>query len=237
MDDMERYGDYNEIDEPPKKSGVLIAIKLIAAIICISVIGLLAFRMFTFNYYPASMKDLHFNDTLTEFYNKKDGDVTVKTQKLRAPYDDADEGNFFCDNLYVIEELGQLQLSLRYNTSFLDKLKAELSLTDEQLAAEDLLSFRLWKSGEGTNPAVQVVGKLTYSERDSFAMYRYYKLVFDGIDLAAEGEDKIDWIRLEVFVKGQKDEKKPYSMIAVYENNEAYSTFSEYKISSSEVPK
>ena len=68
-------------------------------------------------------------------------------------------------------------------------------------------------------------------------MYRYYKLVFDGIDLTAVGEDKIEWIRLEVFVKGQKDEKKPYSMIAVYENNEAYSTFSEYKISSSEVPK
>ena len=67
MDDMERYGDYNEIDEPPKKSGVLTAIKLIAAIICISVIGLLAFRIFTFNYYPASMKKLYFNETLTAF--------------------------------------------------------------------------------------------------------------------------------------------------------------------------
>ena len=237
MDDMERYGDYNEIDEPPRKSPVLMFIKIVAAVLCVSVIGLLAFRIFTFNYYPASMKKLYFNDTLTSFYNQNGGDISVKTQKLRAPYDDADEGNFFCDNLYVIEELGQLQLSLRYNTSFLDKLKTELSLTDEQLAADDLLSFRLWKSGEGTNPAVQVVGKLTYSERDSFTMYRYYKLVFDGIDLTAVGEDKIEWIRLEVFVKGQKDEKKPYSMIAVYENNEAYSTFSEYKISSSEVPK
>jgi hypothetical protein len=67
-------------------------------------------------------------------------------------------------------------------------------------------------------------------------MYKYYKLVFDGVPLTLEGEDKIGWIRLEIFVKGQKGDK-PYAMIPIYENSSDYSKFTDYKLSNGEVPK
>ena len=68
MDDLERYGDYNEIDEPPKKSGVLTVIKITAAVIIFSIIGLLAFRLFLFNHAPNEAKNLYFTENLC--YNK-----------------------------------------------------------------------------------------------------------------------------------------------------------------------
>ena len=90
MDDFERYGDYNEIEEAPKKSAVLKTIKIVAIIVCFSVIGVLGFRVFTFNYYPDSMTKLTFTDNLTAYYNERGGDIEVLTQKLRTRYDDPD---------------------------------------------------------------------------------------------------------------------------------------------------
>ena len=236
MEDIERYGDYNEVDEPPRKSPVLLTIKIVAFTLIFSVIGLLAFRLILFNYYPDSMKKLYFNEKLTAYYNETDGDIGALTQKIRTKYDDPDTGRFFCDNLIIIPELGQLQVSVRYNSGLLDELAAELSLTEEDLAAEDLFSFRLWRDGLSTDEGKQVVGAFSNAVKDTSLMYEYYKLVFDGVPLTAEGEDKIGWLRLEIFVKGQTDEK-PYAMIPIYENNDLYSKFTEYKLSGEEVPK
>jgi len=246
MDDMERYGDYNEVDEPPKKSKVGLVIKILIGIICFAVIGTLGFRMFTFNYYPDSMKKLYFTDSLTEFYNAKGGDIGAKTQELRAAYDDPEAGNFFCGNLIVIPELGQLQVSLRYNVSLMRALDEDETLELDSPSPDDptLFTFRLYKSGDSKNEADHLVGTLVACEQDSFLMYRYYKLVFDGIDFGSveydeNGEvisdDEIDWIRLEVFVKGDT-EAEPYSKIAIYENNEGYSKFTDYKLSHGEAP-
>ena len=101
MDDLERYGDYNEIDEPPTKNPVLTVIKFAALAIIVAVVGLLGFRIFLFNHRPDTMKSIYFTETLTEYYNSTDGNIGALTQKLRSPYDDKDEGNFFCDNLIV----------------------------------------------------------------------------------------------------------------------------------------
>ena len=235
MDDFERYGDYNEVDEPPTKNRMLSFIKIICIVLIFSVIGFLAFRMFTFNYYPKSVKQLYFNDTLTNFYNEKDGNIGALTQSLRAPYDDADAGNFFCDNLIVIPELGQLQVSVRYNTSLISVIEQELSLSGLSADDKDLFSFRLYMSGDSEDEAEHIVGRLDYVGFDSFLMYRYYKLVFDGIDFKMDSPDKVNWIRLEIFVNGAADDK-PYSMVAVYENNENYDHFKEYKLSGGEIP-
>ena len=234
MDDMERYGDYNEVDEPPTKNRMLSFIKTVCVVLVFSIIGFLAFRVFSFNYYPNSVKNIYFNDSLTAFYNEREGDIGALTQSLRAPYDDADKGNFFCDNLIIIPELGQLQLSVRYNISMLSSLEQELSLS---VSPDDknLFTFRLYMSGESEDEAEHIVGRLDYIGFDSFLMYRYYKLVFDDIDFKMDSEDKINWIRLEIFVNGASDDK-PYSMVAVYENNENYDSFKEYKLSGGERP-
>ena len=63
-------------------------------------------------------------------------------------------------------------------------------------------------------------------------MYTYHKLAFDGIDFY--GEDTEDWIRLKITVKDIPDADPYY--ILVYENTEAYSTFSDYKLSAKETP-
>ncbi len=224
MSDYELYGDYNEVDEPPKKSGTGFIIKIVALTVCFAVVGFLAFRLFSFNYYPKSMKNAYFTDALTSYYNEVGGEVTAKTQKLRAPYDDAKLGNFFASNLIVIEDCGELQVSLRYNTSVYKTLGAEFSNDD--------LSFSLRRSGgdeeaTGALAGVPLEASVSVCAEESFMMYRYIKLVFDGIDFG-EGDSAAEWIRLDIEIFGvERDE--PF-MICIYENNEAYSSFSDFKV-------
>ena len=111
MDDLERYGDYNEVDEPPAKSSASLIIKIIAAVLCGSVILMLGARIYIFNHYPRAMKQLYFTPALTEYYNASGGNLAAKTQQLLYPYDDNDEGNFFCSNLIVVKEAGHLQVT------------------------------------------------------------------------------------------------------------------------------
>ena len=235
MDDLERYGDYNEVDEPPTKSPMLLVLKIAVIAIIAVVVGLLGFRIFLFNHRPDSMKTLYFTDTLTAYYNETDGDIGALTQKLRAPYDDEKAGNFFCDNLIVIPGCGELQVSLRFNKSLADTLYEEYGFSNFQVDNTEQFSFRLWRDGVYFGESGYEVGTLTAIEWEDHSMYRYCKLVFDGIDF--EGEDvgeAIQWIRLEVFIDGL-NKAAPF-MIPIYENNEEYSKFEEYSLSKKERP-
>ena len=233
MSDFERYGDYNEIDEAPGKSPIGIFIKVVAASLCIFVIAMLLFRVVIFNTYPDSMKRLLFNDSLTEYYNSVDGDIEVYTQSLRIQYDDPDEGNFFCDNLFVIPEIDQLQVSLRYNESLFDNIKTQYGV---ELPVDDIsiFSFRLWTSGESEAEADHLTGTLSVAAPDNRYMYRYIKLVFDDVRLDFDSDLPTEWIRLEIFIDGVEREQ-PY-MVLIYENNEDYSSFEEYELHRSEAP-
>ncbi|MBO7303167.1 MAG: hypothetical protein J6U68_03165, partial [Clostridia bacterium] len=65
---------------------------------------------------------------------------------------------------------------------------------------------------------------------------RYQKLVIDGVELSDDGSGIYpEWIRLEIFVKGQES-AEPYAMVAIYENNSEYSNFTDYELSESEKP-
>ena len=227
--DLERYGDYNDYDddEPKSKSKVGLVLKILIMVVCFSVVGFFLFRVFLFNYYPDSVEEIYFNDVLIEYYNKTDGNIGAKTQSIRFPYDDNKKGRFFVDNLIIVEEIGQLQLSIRYNDSLYDTLKGEF---EKDISIDDLsaFSFRLVRNPltEDDNDVPIEVGSLSYSSYDSLMMYNYGKLVFDGIDFLGDGNE-IKWLRLEVFVNGV-EMKAPY-MILIYENNDAYSTFEDYE--------
>jgi len=233
MDDMERYGDYNEIDEPPRKSRMLLCIKIVALTLCFSVVGFIAFRLIMFNYYPKEMKKLYFNDTLTAYYKETDGNIGAKTQKLKAPYDDAKSGNFFCDHLIIIPGAGQVQISVRYNQNLLNKLKEELSLTDKELSDKDLFSFVLYEDRLENGESDRALATPDVMEQDSFMMYRYYKLVFDGIDFPKEEKDR--WFILQIYVKGQKSDK-PYAKVWIYDSTEEHYSIKDYKLSGGEKP-
>ena len=233
MSDYERYGDYNDIEEdlPKSKNPIVVALKIMIFVICIGVIGIIAFRMIAFNSYPDSVSNVYFNEKLTSHYNEKNGEIEIKTQKLRAPYDDEDEGNFFCKYLYAVDDINQLQVTVRYNTATVEKIENELGIQlDED--SSDLFSYRLYASyGEETG---RVIGELSAEEFDKKLMYRYKKLVFDDVDFSLEEIGSPYWIRLEIVVKGH-DTDKVY-MVPIFENNDKYSTFKYYKLSSKEKP-
>ena len=227
--DYERYGDYSEYedDAPKSRNKIVLLIKTLIYLVCFSVVGVLIFRVVLFNYYPDSIKNVYFSEALSEYYDHNTGEVSAKKQELRAPYDDPDVANFFCDNLIVIEDIGELQVSVRLNfSSAIENLKNRYSITELDENDKELFTFRLYDNNGNIyeNPV--------YVGTDSFMMYRYYKLVFDGVVF---GEDYPNWIRLEIFMKGQTD-SEPCGMVPIYENNVDYSLFEDYIISDKELP-
>ena len=231
MEDIERYGDYNEVDEAPGGDGTVIKLLKIGILaLCAAVVGLILFRVILFNYYPKSIKDIYFNDSLTAYYESAGEDFSAKSQSLRAPYDDPDFASFFCDNLIVIEDAGQLQVSVRYNSSIFDSIKTKYGVELDP-EAEDLFSFELERV-PGGNEQPYVIGELDYSHSESLMMYTYYKLVFDGIDSAELGDGA--WVRLKITINGV-EKAKPY-YILVYENTDEYGFFSDYELKGREKP-
>ncbi len=234
MEDIERYSDYNEYeDDIPKgkKTPVMLVLKILLALVAVAVIGLFAFRMIVYNYYPDTIKNILFTDKLTAYYNEQDGNVDAQTQKLRAPYDDNRKGNFFASNLIIIEGIDELQISVRFNKALIDTLNSEygLSLTLDDLSA---FSFSLARNHESEDNVFVPIGTLVATETDNKLMYQYFKLVFDEVDLDRGGENEVKWIALEIRVEGIDE---PFR-IAIYENNREHSELSKYKLSSKEKP-
>lgn len=252
MDDFERYGDYNEVDVAPKKKNpVLRFIKIIVLVLIFAIIGFLIFRIITINYYPDSMESLHFSNDLKAHYEERDGNIKILTQKLKAPYDDEKEGNFFCDNLLVCREAGTLQITLRYNTSLTEEFERNYGCKVD-MENKTLFDFTLWRHDKVDGKAEDgwsQAGTLVYEEWDSFLMYRYVKLVFEDVDFEAlhakgeGGEDISRWLFLDVHVDGvkYKDSKTKQWVdkefkILVYDNLEQWYHFEEYELSDDEVP-
>ena len=239
MDDMERYGDYNEIDVPPGKNPVLTLIKIVAVILIFAIIGFVGFRIFTINYYPKEMKSIYFTEALESYYNKHGGDITVYTQKLYAPYDDEKEGNFICDHLRFVPDAGHLQVTVRFNNSLFDDIERDYGI---KLDPNDrsVFTFRLWLSGDDTG-----TGRLVDVVWDEFLMYQYAKVVFDEVDFDnVIGAKKDNWICLEILIDGVQDKDKKTGekhdriyRIAVLENMEKYTSIKEYELKNSEVPR
>jgi hypothetical protein len=237
MEDMERYGDYTEYEDdiPKGKNPVIFILKLLVALVCFSVVGIIAFRMVIFNYYPESMKSVYFTPALKEYYNATEGEIGAVTQDLRAPYDDADKGRFFCDNLIVIEKIGELQVSVRFNNSAMETIYKDYGVKLDP-KNEKNFTFRIARDPitdeKGAEPVV--IGELTYVGFDEYMMYNYYKLVFDGIEFSNGTDEKIEWIRLEILVNGVEMDE-PYC-IPIYENNSGYSSFDNYELGEGEKP-
>ncbi len=234
MEDFERYSDYNDYEDEGshQKSRVGLVLKILVMVVCFSVVAVLGFRVMLFNNYPDSVKRLYFGDKLTEYYEQTGGEIGAKTQSLSAPYDDADEGNFFCDNLIVIPGINQLQISARYNVSLMESIKEKYGVELNPDNADNF-SFRLYAiplSEEGSEHIA--TGTLSFVDFDSRLMYRYYKLVFDDVDFEIDGEEQM-WIGLEITINGVETEK-PY-MVLIYEDT-ADKEFVDYKPSNKERP-
>ncbi len=240
MEDMERYSDYNEYEDdiPKGKSPVGLILKILVGIVCVSVIGILAFRLILFNSYPDNIKNIYFNDKLTAYYNEKNGDIGALTQVMRAPYDDEDKGNFFCDNLIVIRDIDQLQVSVRFNESMKENIKNEYGV-DINIDDPDIFSFSLTlspkKADSDKADAAIPMGTVSVPHTESKLMYRYFKLVFDDVIFESEVESYDEyWIWLEIKIDGVEP-KEPFRVL-IYEESENYGNFKPYDLSSKEKP-
>jgi len=233
MEDIERYSDYNEVDEAPgtSKNPVSTLLKVLVIALCLLVVGVIVFRVILFNYYPRKIKNIYFDEELTEYYILQDSRINAKTQTLRAPYDDPDFASFFADNLIIVEDVGQLQLSVRYNSSVFDTIEEKYGVRLDG-ESNELFTFRLERVPFDTTEQPYSIGTLEYSDTDSLLMYTYYKLVFDGVEFL--DADTPDWIRLKITLNGVPSAEPYY--ILIYENTDEYSAFSEYKLSGKERP-
>ncbi len=233
MEDIERYGDYNEIDEAPggNKNPVSMLLKALILFLCFTVVGVIIFRVILFSHYPKVMKTIHYNDTLTAYYNACDGDIEALTQTMRAPYDDPDFASFMADNLIVIKGAGQLQLSVRYNSSVFDTIEEKYGVRLDK-NTEDLFTFELERVPFEEGREAYKVADASYVASESKFMYTYYKLVFDGIEFY--DSETPDWLRLKITIKDIPTAEPYY--ILVYECTEQHYQFSEYKLSGKEIP-
>ena len=237
MDDMERYGDYNEIDESPNGNLPLTIIKILVCAICLLVAGVIAFRIVLFNYYPSSMRSLYVDDKLVAA--NTNGTLSIKTQDLRYGYDDPDLGNFFADYLYVVDELGRVQITLRCNVAIRDRLNSKYGKDTAPEGSELPFTFELYRNNlsgtEGDGEYVfyerDKVGELVSVEKTTVFMYTYYRLVFDNVDFDGEnGTDLVKWLSVAALVGDDV-----YTRILIYENNETYSTFEDYEVTEGEL--
>ena len=228
MEDLERYSDDNDLEEDydaGRRSGFAIFVKILVFVCCFLVVGVIGYRIYLSEYTPPEMKNLVYTESVKAHYLATGGNLGAKTQNLRFSYDDEERGTFFAEHLILIPEIDHLQITLRYNASTLPVL--ESTYETEGLAerdAKEFLSFRLTDNYE------RVYEGLVYEETGEMAMYRYFKLAFDGVDLDPE-ENAPEWIRLEIFFEGQEE---PFSYILIYENNVDSNKFTDYKLSKGE---
>ncbi len=221
MSDLERYGDYNEVDEEPSsgKNPILLIIKILITLVCILVVGVIVFRIVIFNYYPADSLEFIRTEALGE------GELAALTQHNDNNYDDPNEGNFFFAGLVIIPTKDHLQLTVRYNTSLITKINEEYGTElSPDADPREIFEFTLVRTEDGyTDPEdgsggvvpVVKVGELSDSRVTDNFMYRFVRLAFDGVDFRLdEGETPVGWFRLDITVRGLEIEK-PY-MLPVY---------------------
>lgn len=184
----------------------------VTLILCLALfIAALFFRIYIGEHYPKDTVRIVFNDSLTDYYETTD-DFKVYTQKLRAPYDDNKEGNFFADGLYLVPDADHLQITLRYNNSALANVKEKYKLEDALAPKEGLFRYVLRASyntdKDGTDYRTY---ESSYIRESDAYMYHYTKLAFDGVDYEGAA-----WMCVDIYLEGQEE---CFGSVIVYEAN------------------
>ena len=190
----------------------------------------LIFRIVIGDRYPKDTTQFVFTDTLTEYYRDK-GELDAYTQKLRTPYDDAKEGNFFANSPYYVPDADHLQVTLRYNESSLSNVKDKYNLESTPERKDGLFRYVLRVSyntdAEGDN--YQSYEAAYVKESDAY-MYHYTKLAFDGVSFEGAA-----WMCIDVYLVG---EEECFGSVVVYEANfEFEGKLYPYEMEKARIPK
>ncbi|MBQ2719076.1 MAG: hypothetical protein IJF73_03305 [Clostridia bacterium] len=202
-------------------------IKILIAAVVLGVAAAFVFRFWLGSYYPSSMRTLIPTAPLREAYAA--GELSVKSQKIRIEYEDPRDGLFFAGELLVAPETGSLQVTVRYNRSTLSSLAAEHGDAFDP-EADRPFTYRIFCSRGAAADGVTPVGEEhtpVDSRRDSFAIYEYERLAFEGLEL-----DGVYWVRLDIYRAGAEE---PEGSIVIYENHEKYNEFEDYNVKNGEL--
>lgn len=172
--------------------------KLFCAAIAITVIGTLAFRMFTLNNYPASAKGVIATDTLAASYENES--LVGVTWEAPAPYDNG--GEFFVYQPIYFEKEKTLLITVRYNDSLLESMKHE--------SGGDTLPLFPSLYADGTARVLPLKYEYTYA----YGLYSYRRYVFENVDL-----DIYKHLYLDIHLK-EEFEEAPYTTVEIYNTNE-----------------
>ena len=176
-------------------------LKYTALLLVFGIIALLLGRIILAEYYPKSMKELAITDSIRARV-QEDGALTVHTQDLRASYDNPNFALFMANHLYYVPELGELQITLRYNNSTLREIQAHFGLKEVPEASLDLFSFSVvdHTAVDENGKEVEDGGNRVYPSSistESKFMYQYIKLTFTDISF-----EDADWLRLDIAYTG-----------------------------------
>lgn len=183
------------------------ALKICIVIAIFAVIALLIGRIMLSNHYPSGMKELYASENLLSAC-ADGGRVEVRTQALLYSYDDPRDTRLMANHFYYAPSVGEVQVTVRYNVSILEKVKEDFDLKEAPAPSADLFAFFLVDEKNGD------LYPLSHIETDSYQMYQYAKLVFSGVEFREETEN----LCLIAYYQGAVDEtgKDPYSHITLY---------------------
>lgn len=201
-----------------KNKAVRVAGKLIK-IICVtavfSVIAFLIWRAFFSGILPRSMESLIINDSLAEAYEKYDGNLTVKYQKIdeitRVELSEYEEektgrlsnyGYFSIVKVDIIPEANQVQVVFRYNNGTIKELVKDYGLSEMPDRSEQLYELSIVKTTDLTpdvtednltaeNDKASVREERYFSTEeltvsDTANVYNYRKFVFEGVSIDSD---------------------------------------------------
>ncbi len=206
--------------------------KIVIYVFVFVFIAFIIARIILADFYPSSVKKMHFTDSLSDYYFNHTDDFYAESQKIRIYYDNNKEGNFFADHMITVRDAGSLQVCLRYNDNALENASKFYGKDVGDKGSEGIFEYTAFAcDGQTFDDGKEFSGK-TYTTSaviyDSVLFYNYDKIVFDGIDF-----DGVTWVRIDIRLKGSDE---VFGSIVVYENNSSWMNFSEYDISKSEKP-
>ncbi len=173
--------------------------------IILLVVGLLGFRLYTFNHYPDFAKGVIATDTLRTGY--KSGTLAATTWEMPTKIDAA--GEFFVYEPLYFENEKTLIITVRYNDSLLEAMKFD--------GGGDALPLFPSLYADGTERVLPTKYEYGYA----YGIYSYRRYVFENTDL-----DIYEHLYLDIH-RNEDYGAVPYTTLEIYS---ASTNHKEYKL-------
>ncbi|MBQ8432984.1 MAG: hypothetical protein IJX28_08895 [Clostridia bacterium] len=202
-------------------------VKTLFGLLVFSVCALVLWRVFFSTKLPDSMEGIHVNQPLAEAYDTYGEALEFQYQnQFSMTYSETNAGYFGIAEYVIIPKANQVQVILRYNNSTLKHLQADYQLPSLPEKGGDYFDFTLRQitdltptnTGDNSDPAALEILRHTPSHvsMDTTALYTYYRLVFDGVEI---DESAVCSILLDIYyVEDRNYEQPAYGALLIYDD-------------------